>query len=309
MNDFTKSYEANVDQNYSELGKEKEKDPDTWGNVEYGGEILNIYTNPRVIHDLFTIIAETCVPDKDDMFIGADLGGAEGTVANVVQGQLRENGYSNAHVINYELLEKNLALMESKFPELLGVQADLKDLPLNGSTIDFAILRYVLPYLDKEGQKQVIRNAYSALKERGRLVILQDGGFKKEDGELYNQFFAESSSAQSGISLDQVSHNRQFISAEEICEIAEEAGFEVEQANDLSPIFKGCLSPEAYASRFNMTEQQMHSLQAVYKRWKESGRLEFSDNPNNPVNIRVKRPTIYLVLRKLSPRDAMNNPS
>jgi len=307
---FTGGYEGKIGQSYSELGR-NEGDPDGWGNViSPDGNWINIYTDPGAIETLFTNIAEKTVPDKDETFVGADLGGAEGTVANIVQNQLREAGYVQAHVIDCELLQKNLDKKNEKFSEVLGVQANItgqpfdghfdeKGLPLNENTVDFAILRFVLPYLNEEGQKEALTEAFSALKIGGRLVILQDGALDKDRGDAFNQFFGKSSAAQGGLPLEQVLANRHFASGEELSEWANEIGFKVEEVKELTDEYQGFLSPEAYASRFNMTPEQVENLRQVYQAEKESGKLEFVLDQQSGI-IRVKRPMIYLVLCKIA---------
>lgn len=282
------NYEQKVKTVYSELGRENESNPDIWGNYLYKGDWLNIYNNDKIIKDIFTDQIARMQSNTNKNVNIADFGGAEGTVLKKITEQMRGAGFK-VFPVDVDLNLKNL---KKRDVELTGIRADLLKMPIKDEKIDYGILRFVLPYNRRELQMEILQNILKALRRNGKVIILQDGAYGRKEGESYNEFYAQASAVQGGRTVDEIKRTRYFASGEELKEMAEEAGFTVLDLRELSEA-DGYLSPQAYASRFKMTERQLSALQAVFDEYENErkSRLHFQDH-------RLKRPLLYGILEK-----------
>lgn len=281
------TYEQKVKTGYSELGAEDKDNPDIWGNALWGGKNINIYTSPDFMKKFFTEPIAARHPDKEENKVVADFGGAEGTVLGTISQQLKEEGYRKITPVD---LDVNLESLKKKNQNLVGVKASLLDIPMKDNSVDAGVLRFVLPYNTKEKQEQILKDIAGSIKPGGVLVIFQDGGYSKDKGEKYDQFFAEASAAQAGKNVEDIKATRYFASGEEIIKMAERAGFEIIESRELSEV-KSWLSPQAYVSRFKMDEAQQVNSKKVFDDWEKSQKINFE-------NGRLERSLIYLVLEK-----------
>jgi SAM-dependent methyltransferase len=287
MSSFIEGYEKKVKGGYGELGKEDEKDPDVWGNAKKGEKCFNIYSSEEFINEIFTKPFEDVNLDKEEVLLVVDFGGAEGKVLKTVTDQLKDDGYKNIGPVDVDVNPESL---KKRDPDLWAVNKDLTSLKLKKDAVNCGIMRFSLPYNTKEKQIEILEKIHSFLKPGGRVIILQDGAFDKEKGYLYDEFYAEASAAQGGKSVAEIKKNRFFFSGEELKEEVEKIGFKVAEARELQDV-ESTISPEAYASRFKMTEEQLSDLREVFKKYEEKGRIEFKDG-------RSKRSLIYFVLEK-----------
>ncbi len=280
-------YEKKIKTGYSELGAEDKENPDIWGNALWEGKNINIYTSPEFMKKFFTEPIVTKHPDKEEDGVVADFGGAEGVVLGTISEQLKEDGYRKITPVDLDI---NLESLKKKNQNLIGVNASLSNMPIRGNSVDAGVLRFVLPYNTKEKQEQILKNIAGSIKPGGVLIIFQDGGYSKDKGEKYNQFFTEASAAQAGKNIEEIKTTRYFASGEEITEMAERAGFKAIESRELLEV-KSWLSPQAYSSRFNMDESQQANTKKVFDDWEKNEKINFE-------NGRLERSLIYLVLEK-----------
>lgn len=287
MTGFTNDYERRVQGAYSRFGPGS----NVWGSAEWGGHTINIYTNHEFIHYLFTQPFLDSQP-KDGAVL-ADFGSSDGYVADTVSSQLRRSGH-RVLPVGIDMNHMYLIAMEGRHPKVRRLRADLLNMPLPDDSVDFGILRFVLPYFSREQHSRVLGEIHRAMKKGGRFVAYNDGGFDEQTGKLYNQFFAESAAALGGWDVETIKASRNYPSCETLQETARHDGFDVRHAKDLTGEVVGFLSPEIYASRFVMDRNQKRRLTNVFRRWKKSGKLPFDDG------LRLRRATYTVILEKQS---------
>lgn len=287
----SKDYEANVKAKYSELAQ--------WGQVSFGGEVKNIYHDPELIRKLFVEPITVVRSDKSSRIILADYGGGEGIVVDQVYHALKSQGYENILPASIDNSDKNLQEMRKKFPRVQGMKGDLMRLPFSDDTVDVGILRFTLPYFNRDDQTTVLTNIHRSLKAGGRLIVLQDGAMKREVGAKYNELWAKLSAAQGGKSVEDIKLHRFFPSGEELRETAKSAGFKTQRLQELSELgIISYTSPKSYQERFGLdsNSQELLAIKTVFEQEKTKGDLEFSDDPNH---LMIRNPRIYGVFEKI----------
>lgn len=289
--DISKLWEKQVITNYSGLEKKYGKFIDTWGFAYYQGEVINVYSDPVFIRDLYTRLILSSSKNIPNLLL-ADFGSAEGHVAHTVSSQLHEQGL-DVTPLGLDRNDKSLALMKAKFPLVRPVMADLAALPLPPYTVDAGILRFVLPYFGKADQSVVLKQVFDTLKKGATLVVMQDGAFTPQPGALYNDFFAEATAAIGGWSVADVKEQRHFPSCLEVQEAARKIGFCTIKGMDLMNIAVGYFSPKSYTCRFGLTDDQKAKLTSVFRRWQQQGTLPFQ-----PGTLRIRRSMFVCVLKK-----------
>ncbi len=289
---FSQKYEDRIKKIYSELGTENKDSLDIWGNAIYKGEIVNIYTNTELIKEIFTNqIIDNEIDKKKPLKI-VDFGSSEGYVIATTTSQLQEQGYTIIPVA-IDINKQNLVLLRKKYPDIETIEADLLDLPLKKNSVDGGILRFTLPYFGKEKQSLVLEQIYNALVPQGKLCIFHDGGFSSKLGELYNEFFADATAAMGSWNLKQVKENRYFISSEELRQKAQNIGFGTFFSKDWTKKIISFLSPDSYASRFNMNKEQLDTLYKIFEKWKKKDILPFDKD-----SLRLRRSMYSCILGK-----------
>lgn len=303
---------------YHQLGRkeaevEEELDMDEWGNAKGpDGRIFSTYTDKAFIKQRFTDQFKPLMQTEKGSVV-ADIGGADGFVGKTVKEQLAEYGYDQVNLVVADIMEAKLDKLMAENPkgDVHGVYIDLLETKLWPDSVDLGIMRFVLPYSSREQMPQLLANVYHAMAPGGRVVILQDGAMDRTRGEMYDQFYAEVTAAQTGQSVDEVHEHRYFTSGEELAEVAESVGFKVREVKELCPTaeaeedrIEGYLSPEAYDSRFKLGDK-LGGVTGVFKKWKEEmdgvgdvAKLEFVGDPENPENIRMERGLLYCILEK-----------
>ncbi|MFA7253108.1 MAG: methyltransferase domain-containing protein [Patescibacteria group bacterium] len=292
MSEISKGWENQVYRPYSELKVSNPEDLDTWGNAFRDGELINAYTDERLIADVFTKPISAVEYSSEEPFLLADFGSAEGYVAYTVSTQLQSNGIQ-VQPIGLDSNSKSLELMKQRFPSVRGIEADLSNISLDQNSIDAGILRFTLPYFGEKAQPLVLQQINRVLKNGGRVVISHDGAYSDDLGSSYNQFFAEATAAVMDKPIEVVKASRHFPSCEALQRMANLTGYKIADARDLTEDVVSFLSPEAYASRFSMTEAQQDNLHQVFETWKNRGVLPF-----DPQTLRVRRPMYSCVLDK-----------
>ena len=283
-NNFQSDYEKKVTTRYHELGEEDKSDLDIWGNAIYKGRPINFYNDQRFINNHFTGRIKEMGLDKITV---VDFGGAEGHVLQEITQTLESEGIKVFPID----IDREKGAIKKKKGNFAGLPANLNYVPIIENSIDAGILRFVLQYNNKEDEKKILEEAYRTLKPGGRLIIMQDGAFKKEPGNAYNEFFAQASASQGGKTIEEIKKGRLFLSGEEMESMAEKIGFKVVEARELDEV-ESYLSPAAYKSRFgSMSDEQYENLEKVFTEEEENNPDIFKDG-------RLKRPLIYLVLEK-----------
>ena len=182
-------------------------------------------------------------------------------------------------------------MQESHDSEIHPVLEDLLNLPkkpVNKSSINCGVSRFVIPYFSQEEQPELLNRFYQCLTPGGIMIILQDGPHHKEEGRLYNQFFNEINN------VFRSKSNNYYPSVEELVDNSKKAGYEVNIGKELTEI-QAWLSPRSYDSRFKLTEQQSAELKNIFKKWSDKKELPFTIDRGI---YRIRRPLTYCIISK-----------
>src|SRR3989344_2254042 len=98
-------YESRVTKTYGELGREG-VGVKTWGQIEYNGEWINLYTNREFIYVQFTYRIMRYIeqhPEAKNGLTLVDFGGGDGFLLDEVTKQLKELGIDQVTSTNLDL--------------------------------------------------------------------------------------------------------------------------------------------------------------------------------------------------------------
>jgi len=264
---------------------------DKWGSAKYKGQWIDINTDKNLIGDVFTSEILSFLKERKFLRI-VDFGCGEGYVLNTILGQLKNEGIQ-VEPIGVDNSKKSLELMKEKFPEISNIQADLLNLPDDIKNIDVGMMRFTLQHFGKKEQLQVLENIYKALGMNSLLIIMQNGSLENRIGEYDSDFLVEVNAIRSGSTIEEFKKIRYFPSAQKLGEMAEGIGFKIGKKVNLTNEAVGYISPQAYASRFNLDSTTIQKITDAFQRWKDKGVLLFEKD-----YLRVPRQIFYVVLIK-----------
>lgn len=159
---------------YSELGKQPEKEWDSWGSVlvanpDGSKERRSYYTDPEIIRRMFSEpLIDHLRPKQPEPKRGlfgwrqksqpvveisqepqtlVDFGGGDGIMLHNINEQITaEPGFPPINPVLIDLDRKKLESAKQQFPELAVVEGSLTQLPFADNSIDLAVSRQVLQY-------------------------------------------------------------------------------------------------------------------------------------------------------------------
>jgi len=244
---------------------------DDWGAVLHKGVWKNIYTDEGLISQLF---AEPLIGRRRII----DLGGSDGHLALHVGESLNTT---------VTVLDRNLAALAKASATRIG--GDILSTPFQDETFEGAILRFTLPYIPQEKQPKALEEIYRILVPGGKLVVLHDGASDKALGRQYNSFFSTINAIISPSRRDNY-----YTSVQELEALALEAGFrpDVRSLDECTAY----LSPQAYASRFHLTEEQRARLAQAFS--ETPPKIKATEEGVSKGQPSIFRPFVYAILEK-----------
>lgn len=164
---------------YEQLGTEKEKGWDSWGNViveEPDGEKErdSFYSSEKITQRLFTQTIEQYIDHQnlETPRVLADFGGAEGLLLSQVAAQLEHD--IPGLQIEPVLMDADTAKLKEgkeKRPEIQPVTGSVFHIPLPDNSIDIGVSRLMIQYFPPASMKEgADNNQYTALKEMYRVM-------------------------------------------------------------------------------------------------------------------------------------------
>lgn len=267
---------------YFELGKDKEKGWDSWGNVlvtnpDGSAERASLYTDPRITRRLFTdsIIQE--LKERGDVnktYQLVDLGGGEGQMLHTINYQLRmEPNIPRVKSTLLDLDEEKLKEAREKFPDIQIQQGSVLSAPFEDDSVDFIVSRMAMQYFSgfedeilmfagyrsaeesaksDESQYKLLKEAYRILKPGGQFVLVCPGyststPVTRNTSEFWNRITA----ARTGQDYEEIAKEREFGSAGAIEMAAADVGFRA-AINEGAGSIEWRITPQAVFDRFNI---------------------------------------------------------
>lgn len=154
-------------------------------------------------------------------------------------------------------------------------------------------MRFTLQHFGKEEQMKVLENIYKVIGTNSILIIMQSGSFKNEAEEYDNDFLIEINAIRSGSTIEEFKKIRYFPSAQKLGKMAEKIGFKIRNMTNLTDEAIGYISPQAYASRFNLDNTTIQKMTNAFQKWKDKGLFPFKKD-----SLMVLRQMFYIVLVK-----------
>jgi SAM-dependent methyltransferase len=164
---------------YEQLGVEKEKGWDSWGNViveSSSGEKErdSFYSSEKITQRLFTQTIEQYLVNQNLEVprVLVDFGGAEGLLLSQVATQL-ENDIPGLQIKSV-LIDADVSKLKDgkeKRPEIQSVAGSVFQIPLLDNSVDIGVSRLMIQYFPPASTKEgVENNQFTALKEMYRVM-------------------------------------------------------------------------------------------------------------------------------------------
>lgn len=278
--DVINKYEDNCKIAYAELGKNTDRNWDSWGAGKYKGEWTSIYTDKEIIRNCFTEKIKADFADKNNVRI-LDLGGGDGFVLNTVVSQLDESGEllavganvdkglfegktKNQWEINKLALENKLKKRTIKMP--FDFVSEKEEINIKPNSIDAEIMRFVIQYSGSETRKKMLRAAYEYLKPGGKLYCLWPGEKTIKQAEAINKLWSEWVEISQGINSQQFLKEKWYPTLEEVEKDARNAGFtpiEIKEVEEIEARFS--VESMSNGSRFGkLNFEQKEKLKSTF---------------------------------------------
>ncbi len=261
-----------------------------WRQVIFNGALIDSYSHKGFIDSIFTQPIAQALQPYGRCVIG-DFGSGTGHVAKTVVEQLER--LKNDDVLPFGIDRYNEDFWKEKpSPVIQTAQGSLTELPFKPNVFHAGILRFSLPFVCKNSQPEALKQIYRALKPDAVLVVLNDGVLNEtETDKSWNDLFAECSTFEGLSKMHYPSYDRLKVMAEEV-------GFKVSPATDLTDIAFGYLSPEICAHAFQSDKEQRKRLKFLFEKWRQKKVLPFEPETLRPNSLRVLWPMYTCVLQK-----------
>jgi ubiquinone/menaquinone biosynthesis C-methylase UbiE len=318
LGDKAQFYEGPEHKEFKELGKEKEKGWDSWGNVlveqpDGSKERESFYSSPDITKRLFTDDLQAHFSGrKDEELKFADFGGGEGLMLSQINAQLSEAGFKGATPILVEADEKKVKSAKKHFPEIQGTVASIFKLPFKDNSLDAGVSKFMLQYLpspevkDRPNQADALKEIHRVLKD-GSIFTLVYPAFQSTRGNeshtrTLNELWRLITWHRTFNDEEEPDlKSRSFTPGEEIATVAEQVGFNVkkgEQADWIDFRFGldtitdrfGEMEPE----RLELIKDYFNPASIHYRSLKRAGLLTSEDNGK----AYIKLPITKLLLEK-----------
>lgn len=316
--DRVQFYEGPGHKEYKELGKEKEKGWDSWGNIlvekpDGSKEWESFYSSPDITKKLFTNDLQAHFSGrKDEELKFADFGGGEGLMLSQINAQLSETGFKGATPILVEADEKKVKSAQEHFPEIQGTVASIFKLPFKDNSLDAGVSRFMLQYLpspevkDRPNQADALKEIHRVLKNGSIFSLVYPAFYSTRENEsrsrALNELWRLITYHRTNDDEEEPDlKNRSFTLGEEIAKVAEQVGFNVKKGEQADWIdFKFGL--DSIIDRFGEMDPERQELIKVwfnptsfhYRSLKRAGILASEDNGK----AYIKLPITKLLLEK-----------
>lgn len=276
---------------YSDLDSNEDY---SWGSAVWEGKKINIYTDQKLINQLFVEPFMRNCSKKNKKYTIVDFAGGDGYVINSFCKEI-SGKYHNTDMFNLDVNEESLKRLEeeqkegTKSKKIKPILEDLLNLPkhpVNKNIVDHGILRFALPYFSIEKQKELVSKLYATMKTNGEIIIFHDATYDTNLGKIYNDFFNEINN------IFRKEREYYYTPLEELIDLVEGEGFVVKKANQLNQL-KSLISPQAYDSRFQINQDQLNSIKSVFLKYQK--KLDIKKDSGTYL---VKRPLVYCIISK-----------
>lgn len=318
IGDNAQFYEGPKHKEYKELGKEKEKGWDSWGNVlvektDGSKEWESFYSSPGITKRLFTDDLQARFSGrKDEELKLADFGGGEGLMLSQINVQLSEAGFKGVTPILVEADEKKVKSAQEHFPEIQGTVASIFKLPFKDNSLDAGVSKFMFQYLpspevkDRPNQADALKEIHRVLKNGSIFTLVYPAFHSTKGNESHSRALNElwrliTWHRTYDDEEEPDLKSRSFTPGEEIAKAAEQIGFNVKKGEQADWIdFRFGL--DSIADRFGEMESERQELIKVwfdptshhFRSLKRAGILANEDNGK----AYIKLPITKLLLEK-----------
>ncbi len=289
-------YEGSQHKPYEQLGIEKEKSWDSWGNVivtkpDGTSERKSFYSDETITQRLFTDEIIGYLSKQTELSssrVIVDFGGAEGTLLHQIVEQVKSK-FPEIQ-IDPVVIDADPKKVEEvkKYPELKSVEGDIFKIPLSDNSVDVAVSRMMMQYLPpinpelpKQTQETTLEEMYRVMKPGSIIQIVWPAVYDFTNNSMganvidhiwslitWHRTFNDKEEPGDGKWIEDDSgypvfsdpnRARSFVPGEVLAKYAERLGFKVKAGGEVDWIeFR--FTPEAVIERFKVEDTERQDL-------------------------------------------------